>query len=210
MHKSFLEAGTFWIFRLFLLCLIISPLLAAQSRSNLMIINEMIDSSAAMITAITEAKSISLNPVLREEYNYLRNEVAASFSKYKILANIDRGEPSIPQINYMISNVEVSYGEIFRKGFLGKYYNERGIKVEGEFSLLDLTGESPKVIKNEFNFFYRDSVRTDEINELENKVLPFTTGELPTEPFWDNLVEPVIAISATATAIILFFYIRSK
>jgi hypothetical protein len=57
---------------------------------------------------------------------------------------------------------------------------------------------------------YIDTIKVDDIKNLENISFKFTTGSLPPEPFFSGLFEPVFALGTAAAAVILFFTIRSK
>jgi len=48
------------------------------------------------------------------------------------------------------------------------------------------------------------------VKSLENPNHPFTKGNIPAEPFFESIPEPVLAIGTAATAVILFFILRSK
>ena len=62
----------------------------------------------------------------------------------------------------------------------------------------------------DFKLTVVDTVNVENVQELENRSYPFTQGELPPEPFFSSLLEPIVAIGAAATVIILFFSVRSK
>jgi hypothetical protein len=55
-----------------------------------------------------------------------------------------------------------------------------------------------------------DTIWVKDINTLENESFDFTKGQIPTEPFFLSIWEPVIAIGIAAAVIILFFSIRSQ
>ena len=84
---------------------------------------------------------------------------------------------------------------------------EREAALSGSYILK----EDEKMIKSGmFNFSKIDTVKYDDINSLENQGIPFTTAEVPPEPFFSSLLEPAIAIGAAALTIYLFFNVRSK
>ena len=55
-----------------------------------------------------------------------------------------------------------------------------------------------------------DTINVENVEYVENRSYPFTRGDLPTEPFFSSILEPVIAIGAAAVVIVLFFSVRSK
>ena len=108
-------------------------------------------------------------------------------------------------INYSIDNASVKYGEMERDGFWGDFIMPRKIELGGNYSL------SNRIINSQtFNLTYYDTVAVDNVKVIENPSFPFTQGEVPSEPFFSGLFEPVVAIGSAAIAVILFFTIRSK
>ena len=55
-----------------------------------------------------------------------------------------------------------------------------------------------------------DTISYDNFAFIENNSLPFTNANVPSEPFLPSIIEPVIAITAIAVTIILFFTVRTK
>ncbi len=109
------------------------------------------------------------------------------------------------EVSISLENASVNYGDMFRKSFLGSFYLERNLNLNGNF----IFDENNKPLQN-FNYIYKDTVKVSEINNLENSAYPFTRSEIPSEPFLSNIYEPVIAVGTAAVAIFLFFAIRSK
>lgn len=109
------------------------------------------------------------------------------------------------RVTFVVDNTSVSYGDMFRDGVLGRYLVPRTITLTGNYSVSfqDYTFDN-------FEYTKTDTVRVDEISELENPSFIFTQGKLPSEPFFSSLLEPVITVGAAAAAIILFFTVRSK
>jgi hypothetical protein len=64
--------------------------------------------------------------------------------------------------------------------------------------------------KTKFEFSAVDTVKVEDVKLLENESFPFTQSNIPAEPFMSGIAEPLIAITAAAAIIILFFSIRSK
>ena len=64
--------------------------------------------------------------------------------------------------------------------------------------------------KKDFSYSSNDTVKVDDIKNLENVSFKFTNGTLPPEPFFTGLFEPVVALGTAAAAVILFFTVRSK
>ena len=92
-----------------------------------------------------------------------------------------------------------------RDGLLGDEKVPRILELKGNY----LIKNSKETVKT-FEYFYADTISVDEIKSVENISYPFTQAEVPAEPFFSNLWEPVIAIGAAAVAVYLFFSVRSK
>ena len=109
------------------------------------------------------------------------------------------------RIQYLIKNATVDYGNMYRDGILGDYYVSRSVLLSGNFNL---TGET--TVTHEFNYSSKDTIKADDVKNLENPAYPFTQGKMPAEPFFSGILEPVVAVGTAALAVILFFTIRSK
>jgi hypothetical protein len=171
---------------------------ASQSRTNLEVFYSLVDSTISMLPVNPEEVSISVytgsNMLL---YNYIVEQLN---NKYSSLTVSEEGA----LLSYAVENAELTYGEIFRKKFLGDYYIERNFRLKG--SLVS----SADIRTVHFDLTETDTVKYDELHYLENSMHPFTRAQVPAEPFFQGLIEPVIAITTAAAAVVLFFVIRSK
>ena len=184
-------------------------------KSNLEIFYYLADSSASNLLNFIpdKKKEIRLNLNLGNDYSVLGNKIISSLQRHEVLLSaasekesgaLSPGNDPV-SINYVIDNAKVKYGEIFRRGFLGDYYIPRNIFLSGNFVI-----NSEDVKYNSFSYTFGDTVRFDDIKSLENSSFPFTQGEVPAEPFFSGLLEPVVAVGTAAVALFLFFTIRSK
>lgn len=178
----------------------------AQSKTNLEIFYLLVDSSVAdIINKISEEdKRIEFEINLGESYKVFNNKIIAAVSS-RNFDIINQGNGEFLKINYVIDNADVNYNDIFRDGFLGDFYLKRDIEISGNYVISAETSEA-----HTFNYTNIDTVKVDEIKSLENISFPFTQAEVPPEPFFSSLVEPLIAIGTAAVAIYLFFSVRSK
>ena len=94
---------------------------------------------------------------------------------------------------------------MFKDGWFGSHYVQRFETIYGNY--LQSSSES---MKKEFKITQLDTVKVEEIKNLENESFPFTKGTIPSEPFLSGFAEPIIAIGTAAAAVVLFFTIRSK
>ena len=104
-----------------------------------------------------------------------------------------------------MEKAEVEYSEQERDGWFGDYFVPRTVFLQGNY----FNSYSGKGLQ-EFNISVMDTVNVENIGEFENDSFPFTKGEVPAEPFFSSLLEPVIAIGVAAAAVVLFFSVRSK
>lgn len=176
---------------------------SAQEKNNLQVFNELVDSSVA--------KAVSFIPdtVQKIKFDY-DNETFAVFNSEIISGLSKRGYILVSERNsfefqYIIKDAFTSYGDIYRDGFLGKYYVPRKIVLSGSFNF---TGKT--VFTREFYYSSMDTIDAENVGSLENSAYPFTRGKLPAEPFLSGILEPAIVIGTAALAVILFFTIRSK
>jgi hypothetical protein len=180
----------------------------SQEKTNLDLLHSLTDSSAISIVKNLPAnqKNLSFNLVLGSDYDLFKDHLIAYFvnNKYKIFQT-DKNADSVLKIDYTIDNAKVTYGNTFRDGFLGKFKVQRNIKMSGSY----VVNKNP-VYAAKFNYAISDTINYDNIREIQNSSYPVTNGEIPPEPFFSNLLEPVIAVGSAAVVIFLFFTIRSK
>jgi hypothetical protein len=183
-----------------------TPALFAQPKTNLELFYELVDSSVIEFSGKIPGSynNIKLELNLGEIYSVFNNRIVAkvhSTNKNIIKDN----NKNIPSVNYVIDEVKVEYGETFRDGFFGDFYIPRNLYLKGNYLIV-----SDTTLVNNFYYSLNDTIKFDEITQVENGSYPFTKGNPPAEPFFSGLLEPIIALSTTALAIILFFTIRSK
>ncbi len=185
-----------------LICLIN---LSAQTKTNLDIFYLMVDSSAhqlvSQIPISNDTVKIDLN--LGESYSLFRNKINAGLMEAGKVS--EQKSQNALKINYVIDDVNVTYGDMYRDGLFGDYYLPRFLSLKGNYLI-----QNDKGIFKEFKYAFNDSIKYEEINSIENDSYPFTKGDVPSEPFFSGLFEPIVAIGTTALAVILFFTIRSK
>ena len=197
--------NSYFIIILFVLCF--SSELFSQTLSNLERINLLVDISTEEISSNLQDTSDSYNLVNKtpDEYSILNNRVIAGLSKNGI--KIDSDSSHSNNINYIISHAGVEYSDLFRDGLFGEYLLERKFDIMGNY-VVKKTGI---VISSDmFEISKIDTISYDNFAFIENNSLPFTNANVPSEPFLPSIVEPVIAITAIAVTIILFFTVRTK
>ncbi len=214
MNKTFFNiAGEkLKILRFFIFVLFFTSIGKAQPTNNLDIFYLLIDSAATQ--AAKNISSISAEVAVTFEtgiyYTIFENRIISRLSSngLKVLRSRDT-KTEIPNLNFVIQNAEVKYGEQERDGFLGDFYVSRELILSGNYLITSSEVSSSNELK-EFNYSFTDKVKVEDIDKIENRSFPFTSGKLPSEPFFSSLLEPVIAVGAAAIAVILFFSVRSK
>jgi len=180
----------------------------SQTKNNLDVFFSLVDSASNNIIQNLPSKNkpVKINFDSGNDYSVFTNRVLENFKSkgIKIIPNNLNGDNST-QINFTVVNAHVHYNSMFRKNLLGEFYLDRNIILTGNYSILD----SSSLIKK-FNYSSVDTVSYDSLSYIQNYSYPFTKGETPAEPFISSFWEPVVAIGATAVAVILFFTIRSK
>jgi hypothetical protein len=98
----------------------------------------------------------------------------------------------------------VRYTEPEKDGIFGDFFTERTIELSGNFFV------SNQSQVKDFTIAVKDTINVEDVEKVENRSYPFTRGELPPEPFFSSLLEPIVAVGAAAVIIILFFSVRSQ
>ena len=180
----------------------------AQTKTNLDVFYSLTDSLVNKIVSEIPAsnKVILLQLNLGDVYSVFSNNIKTEFiNAGKTIQNVPPDEINIPVVDIVIEAASVDYSEVYKDGWFGSYYTTRNFSLKGNY-LQTFSDHG----KQDFNLNYSDSIMVDQIKELENDSFNFTKGKIPPEPFLSGLVEPILAVGAAATMVILFFSIRSK
>lgn len=207
-YKTYSTRINPFIFYLILFFVLFIPNIFPQTPTNLEQFYSLTDSIANQIfKELPENQDkIYLEQNLGEQYSLFSNHIKTAFIKSGIeILETNQIELSIPKVNIVIEDAKVEYGEMFRDGWFGAHYVERKCELIGNY----LNSYSLKG-KEDFHFSMIDTVKVEEIKNLENDSFPFTKGNIPPEPFLSGLAEPLIAIVVAAAVVILFFTQRSK
>lgn len=197
MHS--LKKAYFFIILFFFV--LFTSLNLAQTSTNLDVLYQLADSSIGLLnnTGSTGA-SYCLKVNNSGQFAVFNNTIFKTADARK-LAVCKENQDSV--ISYSLEKATINYPVMFRDGFLGKHMVQRTARLEGTYF-------SPSEGYKKFNISFSDSVAVNEIRSLENEALPFTKGELPSEPFFSGILEPVAAITTAAAIIVLYFTVRSK
>jgi hypothetical protein len=192
--------------RFLFFAIVFNSFILAQTVSNLKQFYSVIDSASSLLLIdLGNTKEVKLDLSLGKFYSVLGNQVRNNLLKNGIKLN-DDSSSDINQVtvNFVIDNCNVVYSQPERDGLLGDFYTERNIGVSGNYFI-----SKNQAIKN-FDIVKKDTVQIKDVEEIEDNSYPFTQGDIPAETFFSSILEPVVAISAAAITIILFFSVRSK
>lgn len=206
--KIYSTSTKFFIFCLFSFSVLFIPNIYPQSSTNLEQFYSLTDSiTTQIIKELPENQvTINLEQNLGEQYSLFSNHIKTAFIKNgKDLIETKQDELNIPKVNIVIESAGVGYREMFRDGWFGAHYVQRYCSLYGNY-LQSFSAEG----KKEFEFSITDTVKVEEIKNLENDSFPFTKGNIPPEPFLSGLAEPLIAVGVAVAVVILFFTQRSK
>lgn len=178
---------------------VFSLVLSAQTKKNIELIFNLVDESLEKLQDLSD-KNIVLKFNAVDNLDVLKGRVV-----YNLKSNNDKELTT--ELNYTVDSLQVNYPEMFRDGLFGDYLLVRDIKYKGYYSLLNNNelGQNRK-----FQLTHKDTVYLSELNTIETQALDFTKGEVPAEPFFESVIETVIAVGAAAISIILFFTVRSE
>ena len=188
--------------------MLISGIIFPQTRTNLEVFYSLNDT---LVNQIVEdiphnTSEIMLTLNLGDVYSIFSNQIRSNFRKKGKEISVNReGKLLLPEINIVLEEAGVQYGETDRDGWFGDYFVPRKLFLKGNY----LNTASDKGLQ-QFFITAIDTVKVEELASLENDSFPFTKGNIPAEPFLSSVWQPVIAIGVAAAAILLFFTVRSK
>ncbi|GAB4135383.1 MAG: hypothetical protein Fur0015_08240 [Ignavibacteriales bacterium] len=186
---------------LLLFCFVIQ--IKSQTVTNIDLFYNQIDSVVIKIKReLSGVEKIKLEFISPADLSYLKSHVFYSFAKNKIIS-----DTANDAVEFKIDKASVRYENLEKENFLGEFIADRFIEVSGSYLIKK---NSDIVFSHDIHEEYSDKVSASDIKELENNSLPFTQGKFPAEPFFNSLYEPIIAVSAIAISVYLFFSVRSK
>lgn len=196
-----------YLFRSCIIVIFFFSAICSQTSDNLTSFNLLVDSLVNDINRqISSTETISIKTTMPDSYFSFRGRIISGFrslGKEVLTRNIDSGYI----VDISLENAKTIYSDLFKEKLFGDFKVKRVISLTGNYNI---SQDGIISISDEINYLKSDTVDYDDIKSLENNSHPFTKGEIPSEPFFSSLFEPVIAISAAALTVILFFTVRSK
>ena len=177
-----------------------------QAISNLDKFYALIDSaSSLLIKDLGDARKVNLELNFGIDYSVFANQVRGKLLRNGVqLVGDNSDEQNFVRVNFVVDNSFVGYSEPEKDGIFGDFFTERTINLSGNYFI------SNKSQVKDFKLTALDTINVEDVEYVENRSYPFTLGDLPPEPFFSSLLEPIVAIGAAATVIILFFSVRSQ
>jgi len=178
----------------------------SQTISNLDQFYTLVDSASnLLIKDLGDQKKINLELNFGVDYSVFANKVRGTLLRSGVQLIGDNSEDqNFVRVNFVVDNSFVGYSEPEKDGFFGDFFTERTIELSGNYFV------SNHSQLKDFKLTVKDTINVEDVEEVENRSYPFTQGELPPEPFFSSLLEPMVAIGAAAVVVILFFSVRSK
>ncbi len=136
------------------------------------------------------------------EITYHRQVIpdSSNFKKFPIFYNYWNNrkprEKNLAKIHIRIDSVKTNYTDLYRNGLFGDYKLVRKIS-------LYYNGYQPA------SSSIVDTLTLGNYPSIENPAFPFTKSEIPAEPFWQSLIEPLVYLGVTISVVFLLFTTRS-
>ena len=178
----------------------------SQPKSNLEIIYNLVDKNVdKLLTKLPhEINPFQFHYNSPEAFKSLENKYILNLSSKGYLKTDSTGKTLV---SFSLDEIGIEYSEPFRDGLLGDYLVKRKILDKGTFVYtINESVKKSDIIESS----YSDTLYYSDLNLVENANLKFTQGTKPSEPLFESLLEPVIAIGAVIVTIILLFTVRSK
>jgi len=193
-------------YKLIFIFLLFQSTIFSQTISNLDQFYSLIDSASnSLLKDLGDTKKVNLELNFGTDYSVFANQVRGKLLRNGIqLIGENTEDKNYVRVNFVVDNSFVGYSDPEKDGIFGDFFTERTVELSGNYFI----SNNPQV--KEFKLTAKDTINVEEVEKVENRSYPFTQGDLPPEPFFSSLLEPIVAIGAAAVTVILFFTVRSK
>lgn len=187
---------------------IVSGNIFGQSKTNLEVLFGLMNKEAAALSPQlkSDGTKLFIDFSSPNDLRIFKNKFVMELDKYCDSITTVQSEAGTV-LDFTLEKTGVKYNDTFRDGLFGNYLVERESTIGGSYNI---SKNGSITVSSSFNLSKVDTVKYDEISSLENHSLPFTSDEIPDEPFFSSLVEPLIAVGSAVVTILLFFTVRSK
>ena len=108
----------------------------------------------------------------------------------------------------ILPTLAVNYGQGSRGGMFGRTTAKRTVSAALAYEIRERQSLSIMTSATSGKQ-YVDSIDVDNIRSLESNSIRCTQGEIPSDSFFDRILEPFVIVGAAGTAVYLFFHVRS-
>ncbi len=199
LQKSFSELLAF--FSVFIAILIFFPQITISATNNKTIIDSLISEFTTRTIQVLNEKNIDkINISTKSNFEYFND----NFINNLIDGNIQISSESPIKLKLNVKDFSVEYFELKSEDL------QRKISLDFVVFLEEKDGDIKILNKQEFT--YSDTISNNDLELIENSNYPFTKGKFPTKnkSIFDEIIEPVIIISAAIISVVLFFTVRSN
>ena len=116
-------------------------------------------------------------------------------------------DTNINLIRLQVKNLQTLYPGFKKNKFLGSKSLERNLKIDIGVNIIS-AGNS--ILNERIISDFRDEIDYDNYEQLQESPYDFTKGAAPKVSSFETIIFPVLLITVSAAATILFFTIRSK
>lgn len=172
-------------------------------QTNFDICQDLINKTVIKIDSLINEKEINLVIISPLKLEQIKPIIKNSFAKngYKFIND------NTNVVVYFVSDFIVNYKNVFSRGFFGNNKIERKIFLRGSVLIPAVFNISKPY---DFSFEYTDTLKHEDIVNVEDTSKDFVHGEIPEPPLLKNLFEPILIVGTLITTVILFFTVRSK
>jgi len=194
-------------FNITLILCLTAAMILGQTKKNVEKVYELIEKSVTELTSgkVQKENKIFIDFDSPEGFSILKNSLIEKTGAVAKIA--PKKEEAEYILAYTVEDAAVKYSETFTKSFLGASFVEREVSLKG-FGGLNKQNES--VSTGHFSHSIKDTVAYKELKELGNQAYPFSNPEIPPEPFFASIWEPLIVVAVAVTTVYLLFTVRSK
>jgi hypothetical protein len=142
----------------------------------------------------------------------LRRVIIRSGSSENIKISFAGGESikdsAYNQVEIKQNKLQITYPGFKTNNFLGEKTVNR--KAEADLEIVITQMPENNIQKSVIRETSNDAVPLENLAQLEDKQIPFTVSKHPQPGSFEQIIFPVLLITASAAAIILFFTVRTK
>lgn len=214
--------GYAYLFALLCACasLLIPERLFSQTLNrpdNFEVFQKLVDKVSRQITV--ESKSLSEIPIflkpIEDEVSIaalLRGGIVTrALEEGRVVYSVDSSsynekylQVNSPLQRYGVGYSTVKTGWLFRKSRVRRY-----VFLEADVELIEKP--SGRVMMHDlFKAEFADTVRSSEINDLEDPHVPFTVGQLQHRAAWSQIMEPLLLVAGAGVAVYALYALRSQ